>query len=509
MQPTSNNKRIAKNTLLLYVRMLFTIVIGLYTSRVVLNVLGVSDYGVYNVVGGIVAMTAFLNSALTAASQRFISYELGTDDKEQQNITFSTSVTIHILMALIIFVVAETFGLWFLNTHLNIEENRMVAANWVYQCSILSMMLTVMSVPYNACIVAHEHMRAFAYIGIMETISKLLVVYLLLVINSDKLITYAILIFLVSLIVRFTYGLYCKHKFEECTYHFMFDKKTFKDMFSFAGWSIVGNFGFCMKDQGLNIVLNLFFGVMVNAARGVAVQVNALIGNFSSNFTMALNPQITKQYAAGNIGESMKLVYTGCRFSFYLMAFIATPVLVNLDYLLRLWLGIVPNYTVQFLALSLIVGMINAMVSPITTALQATGRIALFQTLICGLMLCELPLAYFILHNGGKPYTAVYPSIFIAFIALFVRFLLLKRQIPLYRLRYFTLSIVGKNMFLAFVGIILSIVVRKQFHDNFLSFIITSFLSCIFMGMIFYSFGLKISERHAINIKFKHQIFEK
>lgn len=254
----SSNKRIAKNTLLLYFRMVLIIIVGLYTSRVVLNTLGVSDYGIYNVVGGIVSMLAFLNSAMVAASQRFISFELGTDDSERLKKVFCTSVSIHIVLALIIFLIAETLGLWFVNTHLNIPAERMGAANWVYQCSILTLMLTVVSVPYNSCIVAHEHMKAFAYVSILEAVLKLLVVYLLLVGAVDKLVLYAILVAAVAFVIRIIYGIYCKRHFEECTYRFVLDRKLFKEMFAFAGWSIIGNLGFSMKDQGSNIILNLF-----------------------------------------------------------------------------------------------------------------------------------------------------------------------------------------------------------------------------------------------------------
>lgn len=328
----SSNKRIAKNTLLLYFRMVLIIIVGLYTSRVVLNTLGVSDYGIYNVVGGIVSMLAFLNSAMVAASQRFISFELGTDDSERLKKVFCTSVSIHIVLALIIFLIAETLGLWFVNTHLNIPAERMGAANWVYQCSILTLMLTVVSVPYNSCIVAHEHMKAFAYVSILEAVLKLLVVYLLLVGAVDKLVLYAILVAAVAFVIRIIYGIYCKRHFEECTYRFVLDRKLFKEMFAFAGWSIIGNLGFSMKDQGSNIILNLFFGTAVNAARGIAMQVNGIISNFSNNFTMALNPQITKQYAAGGTKASMELVYLGCRFSFFLLLMIVIPVFINMDY---------------------------------------------------------------------------------------------------------------------------------------------------------------------------------
>lgn len=507
--PLPDKKKIAKNTLALYARMLLVIAVGLYTSRVVLQTLGVDDYGVYNVVGGIVAMIGFLNSALTAASQRFISYELGTGRKERLKRVFSTSVSIHLALALIVFVIAETLGLWFINTHLNIAVDRMEAANWVFHCSVLTLMVSIVSVPYNACIVAHEHMRAFALIGILDVVLRLLIVYLLLAIHQDKLITYALLVLAVSLVVRLVYGIYCKTHFEECGYHFILDRRLFREMFAFAGWSVVGNFGFSFKDQGSNIILNLFFGTAVNAARGIATQVNGVISNFSNNFTMALAPQITKQYAAGNVSESMKLVYAGSRLSFYLMALIATPVLVNVDYLLSLWLGIVPPYTPEFLSLCLLAGMVNAMVPPITTALQATGNIALFQVVICVITLGELPMAYVLLLTGGKPYVAMLPTVFIAIVALFARVLLLKRQVPIYSLRYFAFSVFGRNMLLVSAGIAFSLWTRSLLTQSFLSFVLSSVMACAIVGLFIYCLGLTRHERDMVRQKVMHFVFKR
>lgn len=499
----SNNKRIAKNTVLLYLRMLLTIVVGLYTSRVVLNTLGVSDYGVYNVVGGIVAMLSFLNSALTAASQRFISFELGRGDKDKLKTIFCTSVTIHAILAIIIFIIAETVGLWFVNTHLNIEPARMTAANWVYQCSILTFMLTIVSVPYNSCIVAHEHMNAFAYVSILEVILKLLIVYLLLVINYDKLITYGILVLCVAFIIRLIYGLYCKKHFEECTYHFTFDKTLFKEMFSFAGWSVVGNLGFSFKDQVANVILNIFFGTVVNAARGVALQVNGIISGFSSNFIMALNPQITKQYATGNTQNSMNLVYAGCRYSFYLLALVSIPIIINMDYILKLWLYKVPEYTSEFLRLALVAALINSIAQPLVTALQATGKIKVFQISICIVMLLELPLSYMILYFGGKPYMAMYPTILVTFIGLFTRFIILKKLVPTYKLTYFTFIIVVKNIIIGIICYIISTFIHNMFNTTLIGVIINSLISCIITFIIIYLLGISNKEREAINKKIK------
>ena len=502
-----NNKRIAKNTLLLYFRMILIIIVGLYTSRVVLNTLGVSDYGIYNVVGGIVAMLAFLNSAMVAASQRFISFKLGTGNMEKLKKVFCTSVSIHIALAIIILLIAETLGLWFVNTHLNIPPERMEAANWVYQCSILTLLVTIVSVPYNSCIVAHEHMKAFAYVSIVEAVLKLLIVYLLLLGDFDKLIFYAILVVAVALIIRIIYGIYCKRNFEECSYRFVFDKQLFKEMFAFAGWSIIGNFGFAFKDQGSNVILNLFFGTAVNAARGIALQVNGIISNFSNNFTMALNPQITKQYAAGDVDASVKLVYAGCRYSFYLLLLIAVPVMINIDYLLKLWLGTVPEYTSQFLMLALIAALIDVMARPLVTALQATGRIKIFQIVICIVVLCELPLAYVILHYGGKPYWAMYPTILVTFVGLFARFFILRRMIPTYRLHSFAIKIVGRNLLIGIIGFLISDFIREYYPQNFISFLITSLFAFIVSSFAVYLIGLSKSERNRFVGFVKNRIY--
>lgn len=317
MSNSSNNKRIAKNTLFLYLRMIVVIIIGLYTSRVILQTLGVEDYGIYNLVGGIVSMLSFLNSAMVGASQRFISYELGCNNIQKLKKVFATSIIAHCTLAVIILIIGETIGLWFVNTQLNINADRMIAANWVYQCSIGIFLLTIVSVPFNACIVAHERMKAFAYVSILEAILKLLIVYVLLIVLIDKLITYSILMLCTSTITSCIYVLYCRHNFEESRTTVIGDKRLFREMFAFTSWSIIGNFGFTFRDQGSNIILNLFYGTTLNAARGIAQQVNGIISNFAGNFIMALNPQITKQYASGKTEQSVKLVYTGSRFSFF------------------------------------------------------------------------------------------------------------------------------------------------------------------------------------------------
>ena len=493
-----DNKRIAKNTLLLYVRMLISIIVGLYTSRIVLKSLGVDDYGIFNVVGGIVSMMAFMNAAMTQASQRFIAFELGTKNSNKLKLVFCTSVIIHVVIALIVILICETFGLWFLNNMMNIAKERMYAANCVYQSAIITFICTIISVPYNACIVAHEHLKAFAYISIIETIMRLLVAFLLLMLNTDRLIAYSILLATTSILIRFLYGFYCKRNFNECIFNLMFDKQLFKKMFSFAGWSLLGSLGFSFKDQAANIILNIFCGTSINAARGIALQVNGVISNFSNSFIMALNPQITKQYACNNIEYSVSLVYLGCRYSFFLLSLITIPVILNIDYLLNLWLSEVPTYTAEFLTLALVAALISSLAGPLVTAIQATGYVKVFQIVICLVMLSELPLAFFMLKLGFKPYQVMYPTIIVTFIGVISRFYILQRIVKAYSFSYFISNILLRNIVIIFICFLASKYVHGFFQNNFSSFLVTSIISFVITCLGIFFLGMTKNER--INI---------
>lgn len=293
---SENNKRIARNTLLLYFRMLFMMAVSLYTSRIVLNALGVEDFGLYNVVGGVVAMFSLLSGSLSTAISRFITYELGKGQQGNLNKIFSSAVTIQLILAGIIILFAELIGVWFLNTQMTIPASRLLASNWVFQISLLTFVINIISIPYNACIIAHEKMSAFAYISILEAMGKLITAYFITISPMDKLIFYSLLMCGIALLVRFTYGYYCKNHFYECNYHFSWDKQLLKQMFSFAGWNFIGTASAVLRDQGGNILINIFCGPIVNAARGIAFQVNNAVLGFVSNFMTALNPQITKSY---------------------------------------------------------------------------------------------------------------------------------------------------------------------------------------------------------------------
>lgn len=493
-----NNKRIAKNTLALYLRMFFILAVSLYTSRVVLKSLGVSDYGVYNVVGGFVSMLAYLNSVLVNSTQRFMSYALGKGERESISVTFATAKQTHLVMALAVLLLAETFGLWFVNHQLVIDSERIVAANWVYQCSIASLLITIVSIPYNSCIVAHEHMHVYAYVSILEVILKLLILYLLIVLPGDKLIIYALLHVTISLVVRFSYTIYCRQHFEECKVKPLIDKLLFKEMFSYAGWTALGSLGYSFKDQFSNIIMNGFFGTTVNAARGIAIQVNSAVVSFSTNFFMAISPQITKQYAAGNLEQSQKLVYSGARFSFFLVSIITIPVIVNIDYILNIWLDTVPEYTAPFLTITLISSLIYSLTNSTTTAIQATGNIKTFQIGVSVIMLLELPVAYFVLEAGYSPPYALIPVIFTNLVALVFRFFLLKYLVSSYSMKKYYFETVLKCFVIYVLCFVPSYYFNKLMPENSRGFIVSVLCAMLYNANVIFFLGINKSERDVL-----------
>ena len=406
---------------MLYIRMLLIMGVTLFTSRVILQTLGVEDYGIYNVVGGVIAMFTFINSAMVTSTQRYITFALGQNDFNRLKKVFSTSLQIHALISLIIVVLGETIGLWFLYEKMIIPEPRIDAALWVYQASIVACVVSIMSVPYNAEIVAHERMSAFAYISILEALLKLLIVYLLYVIPFDKLKTYAILVLVIQILIQFVYSNYCNKHFKESKYAFVYDKPLLKEMTTFAGWSFWGSFSVLCCNQGVNLLLNTFFGPIVNAARGIAVTIQTAVGQFSSNFQMALNPQIIKTYAIGNIDEHRKLLFTACKFSSLLVMIISLPFLLETSTVLNLWLGKVPEYTVNFVRIILIISIWDSTAYPLATSVQATGRVKKYQVVIGTVILLIVPVSYALLYYFSIPELALVAHFVIAVLAQFVR----------------------------------------------------------------------------------------
>ena len=503
MDNAINNKRIAKNTLVLYVRTLFIMLVSLFTSRVVLNTLGVEDYGIYNVVGGVVAMFGFINASMSTATQRYITFALGKGDIANLQKVFSTSLQIHIMIAAIIFVLAETVGVWFMHTQMQIPADRMNAAFWALQCSIASTVVMILSVPYNAEIVAHEKMSAFAYISLLEAILKLLIVYLLNISSFDKLIFYAILIFVVQLIIRLLYGNYCKRHFRESKFHWVWNKKLFHEMICFAGWNLWGNCASVAFTQGINILLNMFFGPTINAARGIAVQVQAAVSQFCTNFQTAMNPQITKSYAVQDYGYMHSLIFRSSKFTFYLLLFFSLPIMLETGDILRLWLGIVPDYTVIFIRLMLCITILDCMANPLGISVSATGKIKLYQGLLGGILMSILPIAYIVLKLGGNPVSVFVAHLCVGIIAFIVRLLIISNLIKL-PLKDYSRTVTIPCLSVAISALILPLSLKYMLQESSLSSLIICAVSMLCVSVVSYRFGLSVSEQKFIKSKLKN-----
>lgn len=495
-----SNKRIAKNTLLLYFRMLLMMGISLYTSRVILNALGVVDFGIYNVVGGIVAMFSFFNGAMSSATQRFITFELGAGTFHKLNTIFCTSVLIHGLISLIIVILAETVGLWFLHTQMTIPSDRMNAALWVYQFSVLACIVMIMSTPYNATIIAHEKMSAFASISIIEVILKLLAAYLLIIFSYDKLKTYAILMFAIQMISRMAYGSYCSKYFSETKFHFIWDKNLFKEMFSFAGWTLNGSLAYISYTQGLNILLNIFFGPVVNAARGIAIQVQSAVMKFCQNFQLAVNPQITKTYASGNIEHMHQLIYASSKYSFFLIFLLTLPIMFETKQILIWWLRTVPDYTVVFIRITLVMALVDTLTHPMLTAVYSTGKIKRYQLWEGSILLLILPFSYLSLKLGYPPESVFVIHLVIAVIVQYVRVRIVAPMIQM-SLKLYLKKVVIKIFYVSICSTLIPAILYFNLSQNIVTFYIMC-STCLLSTLIsIYSIGLSSTEKSIVKEK--------
>lgn len=430
MDNTSKTQRIAKNTLVLYVRMMFLMAISLYTSRVILEALGVEDFGIYNVVGGFVALFAIVSRSLSGAASRFLNYEMGRGDKKRLNETFSATVTIQIFLAVIILSLAETIGIWFLNNKMVIPVERMTAANWCFQLSLITFCSSLITVPYNAAIIAHERMKAFAYVSILEGVAKLGISFLVAVSPIDRLVFYATLLCVLQLSIQLIYRLYCHKHFEECSYHFVYKKEILHPILGYAGWGFVGSTSGVLRNQGINVLINLFFGPTINAARAVANQVLHAVDGFVNNFITAVRPQITQSYAAGNYEYMMKLVMQSAKFSYFLFLLLSMPIMINTDFILGVWLKNVPEHSALFVQLTLVFTLISTLSHPLSIAQAATGKIRDYQLVVGGLQLMNLPVSYICLKLGCIPESVLLVAIAISLIVVFASLVMLKKLIP-------------------------------------------------------------------------------
>lgn len=480
-----NTKRIAKNTLMLYVRLMFGMVVALYTSRVVLNTLGVVDYGIYNVVGGFVAMFSMISGSLSGSVSRFLTFELGRGDMERLKITFATSLLIHVALAFIVLILAETLGLWFLNHQLTIPADRLYAANWVFQASVISFMFSLFCVPFNASITSHERMTAFAYIGILDTVLKLLIVLFIAYspFHFDRLIVYALLLVVVSVSLQGVYLWYCRKHFEECRFRFRFNKKCWKEMSAFAGWNFIGCSAALLKDQGVNILLNLFVGPILNAARGIAGSVNGAVSAFAGNFMTALNPQITKSYAAGDKGYTFSLVERGSRFSFYILWVLALPILFETDFILTLWLKQYPEHTVNFVRLILILTLCDILSNTLITLQNATGRIRNYQLAVGGFLMLNFPLSYVCLAAGLSPESTYVVAIAVSLGCLFLRLIFLRRMVGM-SIVGFLRRVVLNVIVVSVTAIVVPLLLQQIFTTNGWGHFVVMVVACVLCSML-------------------------
>lgn len=504
-----SKSRVAKNTIILYLRMIITVIVSLFTSRILLKALGFSDFGIIEVVGGLVTMISFLQVGMSGASQRFLSVGLGIGDIKELKNTFCTTVLTHRIIAIIGVFILEIVGLWFLNYKLNIPPDRLYYANWVFQCSIIIFAVSIATVPYNAAIIAHERMGVFAYITISEVIFKFILAISLYYATMDKLILYSVLSVLGTIFICSIYWRYCKKNFEECTYSFNFDKKLTKEMISFAGWGFVGNMGFSTKDQLSNILLNLFFDTTVNAARGIATRVSSIINSFAQNFTTALNPQIAKLYAAGEYEKSRDLVYAASRYAFFLLLILAVPFLTNEHYILVLWLGDIPSYTDSFVFIILTVALIYSMAHSTATAILTTGKVRSLQLGLALILLTEIPIAYVILKLGCNPWQAMIPSIITTMITVLYRYYLITRYVSIYSFKHFLIHTVFRCLIIYILSLGLSLFVRSHFSQGFFNFILTTLFSGVIVLLLIWIIGLNPEEKRMIYYKLQQKLLKK
>ena len=498
----NKSKRIAKNTIFLYLRMIVLMAIGLYTSRVILCSLGILDYGIYNVVGGFVAMFNIISTGMSAATQRFITYDIGTGNLFEANRTFSSCIIIYSLLSLLILIIGESIGLWFVNTQLELPSDRFFATNVVYQISLLTLIVTLISSPYNALIIAHEKMSTFAYISIFEAVAKLITAYLIYLTTFDKLIVYSLLLFAVALLVRLIYNIYCKRHFKESKFKFIWDSKKLKTLFGFTGWTMFGGVAHIGFTQGVNMLLGVFWGPTINAARGIAVQVQSAINSFVINFQTAMDPQIIKSYAQGDYDYQRKLVCISSRFSFYLLYFLSLPVLIETDAILDIWLVDVPEYSSIFLRLIIATTFYDAISNPFGKAIIATGNIKKYQLIVNGTLLTIVPVSYIYLKFGGAAYCVFIVHLVLGGGAFIFRFLLARKIINI-SLRNVLTTVAKPIASVVLFSLTLPLLIYLLLPVSIFRLIAILLLSLFTVTVAVYCVGITKEERNFIHVKIK------
>ena len=492
---TSNNKRIAKNTIMLYIRMFISMLVGLYTSRVVLATLGVEDYGIYGVVGGVVAMMGFLNASMSGATSRFLTFELGRGDKDRLAKTFSSALIVHIAIAIIVFILAETVGLWFLCNKLNIPEGRMEAAHWVYQFSILATMLSITQVPYNATIIAHEKMDVYAYMEILNVTLKLLIVYLLTIGDFDKLKLYASLLLAVSILIMMVYRIYAIRQFPEAHFHWIWDKTYLRPLLSFSGWDLYGNMSVLFFTQGIAMLLNIFFGPVLNAANNITTVVQVTIKGFAYNVIQAFRPYIIKQYAQNRIDEVNAYMVRATQFTLVFYSLVAVPFYLEVEYILRLWLGVAPELTAFFLRIILVATIFNLANNIINIPIHAKGEMKLFSIITGSCFFVSIPLMYVGLKLGATPEISYCVVIVAYFSCLIASLFTLKHNIPATNIKSLLYNGYFKSSVTIFLGFLISYVLKETIINDLVRLLLIVLCNAIFVVVISLFLFLNSKER--------------
>lgn len=479
-----NNKRIAKNTIFLYIRMFISMVVSLYTSRIILRTLGVEDYGIYNIVGGVVAMFSFINSTMSSATSRFISFELGKGEGDKLENTFNASFWCHLVIAVIIFILSESIGLWFIHYKMIIPEGREFAANIVFQLSVVSTVITIIQVPYNALIIAHEKLDLYAYVEVVNVFLRLLILFLLVKINVDKLILYAILIFILSTCISLFYYFYCFRTFKECKISRNLQFDIIKPMLSFSAWDLYGNISVTARTQGVNMLLNLYFGPVLNAAAGIASSVQAAVMSFAGNVNTAVRPQIVKYYAQEEYGKMESLINNACKLNFLVLAILIVPLCFEIDYILQIWLGEVPEMTSIFCVLTLLFNLFANMSFLINTGNHAVGKIFRPSFINGTLYILVIPVTYIFFTNGSFAWIPYAVNLAAVFIGMLSNIYTLHLNVPQYSITTFIKNVLIKCLVVIGLGVIVACLVRYLFVSSLYRLFIMFFLTAISMSSL-------------------------
>lgn len=491
---SENLKRIAKNSFMLYVQMFLSMLVSLYTSRVLLTELGVEDFGIYNVVGGIVAMFIILSGSMTSSSTRYLTFALGKGDLKNFQKIFSTSLLVHLLIAVVIVIIAEPTGIWFMENKMQIADNRMDAATVIFHCSVIITAINIIGVPFSGVIIAHEKISVFTYFSLIDLALKLGLIIFLKTYPGDKLIFYGVLLLAIQVLIQILIITYCYSTFREIKSKLFWDRDLFKEMSSFAGWSLFGDSAFILQNQGINLLINVFFGTTVNAARGVAMQMQGLVIRFISSFQTAINPQITKSYASENFNFMHKLIYASSKFSFYLFLVLSVPILIETEMILSIWLKVVPDYTVGFVRVILLITLINAFANPLIYAVKATGFIRKYEIVVGLISLTIVPISYFLLSKNYPVITVFIVHFIVEVIGQIFRLIIVSPLIKMPIIIYIKEVVINCLLIFA-ISIVLPILLLLFFEDSFVRLLLVVLSSFLSVLMSSYFFGMNDNER--------------